>query len=108
SATNATPKQRSPSEHAKLPVERKSPTRSFPRPHRSVATRPAFLIWQPALQNFLQQATWNCIPADKFFSQPEDALTTKLNSLSRRPDCNSRNCRFSEFPGKTSRAFRAA
>jgi hypothetical protein len=32
----------------------------------------------------------------KLFDQPEDALTTQLNSSSRRLDCNSRNLQFSD------------
>jgi hypothetical protein len=35
-----------------------------------------------------------------FFEEPEAALTTQLNSLSCRPDCNSRNFQSSEFGGQ--------
>jgi hypothetical protein len=79
------PKERSPLKHAKLLVCRKSQPACFP-PGRSVVTRSAFLIRRTALQNSWLQATWNCVPYAKFFSQPEDALTTQPNSLSRRPD----------------------
>jgi hypothetical protein len=80
------------------------PARS-PAAGQSVVTRSAFLIWQPALQNFLQQATWNCTLYIKFFGQPEDALTTQLNSSSRRPDCNSRNLDSAGSPEKLSARY---
>jgi hypothetical protein len=38
-----------------------------------------------------------------FFDQPEGALTTQPNFFSHCPDCNSRNFRCSELPGKLSR-----